>query len=588
MNGRSLSYSIQVCIHRGLSSSGNVSCLSVPNKKAWRFSRPFFASVSPALRPTIDLEERKVARGTEVNHVRNDERHVGVGHAQPARERRGVLVDRDAGHHVSLPDVYAGAEGGRSEGSVYFVAEDRPAEHEVMRAPAVIGPVAVRGEGASEIRGGEDRHVVLHAHLREPAVERVHRSVRDRQLLAVLGEKEVVVVEAAEADQKYLPARPEIAPRVDDAGDDVELRGEVARGVGQGECRCRRQTGAQQLVRRDRSIRDHAELVLEQVCARADDEAAVGGRCARGAVKGAGNPRDRHRAARAHLILDDVLARKEHGVAARRNAGELDVRVLAGKQVADSAAPTELRALPERRLRLPHGLLVVVREELGRQRHRTAVVLRNGRRHYERPDVGDDCELALVPAGLERGQRRMEGELASSLGRDRAGGGGGELVARDRDRVPRREVLVVGRLVVRNERIGLVVSAVEEETHEGSVTRGGLSRGGADRGEVECERTGHPGHGHERSGLEELASGRTHGLLPYFCTRYSGDDSVKNTASRTRLWRAVAWLVVGIAIELTASRAIVLVAALIVPAVRNRLTRSIRRSALSASASSAV
>ncbi len=57
----------------------------------------------------------------------------------------------------------------------------------------------------------------------------------------------------------------------------------------------------------------------------------------------------------------------------------------------------------------------------------------------------------------------MEGELAPSLRRDRAGGGGGELIARDRDRVPRRKVLVVGRLVVRNERIGVVVSAVEEK-----------------------------------------------------------------------------------------------------------------------------
>src|SRR2546430_8271585 len=62
------------------------------------------------------------------------------------------------------------------------------------------------------------------------------------------------------------------------------------------------------------------------------------------------------------------------------------------------------------------------------------------------------------------------------------------------------------------------------------------------------------------------------GLLRYFCTRYSGDDNVKNTASRTRFWRAVAWLVVGIAIELTASRIIVLVAALMEPAVRNSLS----------------
>src|SRR5438309_10502592 len=110
------------------------------------------------------------------------------------------------------------------------MAEDRPAEHEGMRAPAVIGPVAVRGERASEIGRGEDRDVVLQAHLPEPAVERVHRGVRGRQLLAVLAEKEVVVVEAAEGDQEHLTVRPESAARGDDAGDDIELRGEVARG----------------------------------------------------------------------------------------------------------------------------------------------------------------------------------------------------------------------------------------------------------------------------------------------------------------------------------------------------------------------
>src|SRR2546422_11239804 len=123
--------------------------------------------------------------------------------------------------------------------------------------------------------------------------------------------------------------------------------------------------------------------------------------------------------------------------------------------------------------------------------------LRLGRGNHERPDVGDHCELALVPASLERGQRRMEGELAASLGRGRAGGGGGEVAARDRDGVPGRKVLVVGRLVVRNERIGLVVPAVEEKANDRPVARGGLRRGSADRGGVERERTGHPRHGHE-------------------------------------------------------------------------------------------
>src|SRR3977135_1007243 len=48
------------------------------------------------------------------------------------------------------------------------------------------------------------------------------------------------------------------------------------------------------------------------------------GRAARGAGAVPEIPRDRPGPARAHRILDDVLAREEHGVAARRNAGELD------------------------------------------------------------------------------------------------------------------------------------------------------------------------------------------------------------------------------------------------------------------------
>src|SRR5437879_22442 len=145
--GRSLAQSIQICIDRESGSGAT--------KEKGLEIQAFFASVSAGAAPDgRSLEEGEVARDTEVHHVRNDERHVSVAHAQPARERRGVLVDRDARHRVSLPDVDVGAEGGRSEGSVYFVAENRPAEREVMRAPAVIGPVAVRANVASGIGGG--------------------------------------------------------------------------------------------------------------------------------------------------------------------------------------------------------------------------------------------------------------------------------------------------------------------------------------------------------------------------------------------------------------------------------------------------
>ena len=163
------------------------------------------------------------------------------------------------------------------ERSVHVAALDRAAKHEVMRAPAVVGPVAVRGERAPEIRSGEERHVVVHVHLHEPGVEIVHRGVDLRELLVVLREEDIVVVEAADAHQEHLAARPDArrGTRGDDTGHYVELRGKAAV-RGDGKCGCRRQGSAQLLVRCDGAIRDHAQFVLDEVWARAGDQALVG------------------------------------------------------------------------------------------------------------------------------------------------------------------------------------------------------------------------------------------------------------------------------------------------------------------------
>ena len=119
---------------------------------------------------------------------------------------------------------------------------------------------------------------------------------------------------------------------------------------------------------------------------------------------------DAHRAARAHLVLQRIAARDEHRVARRGNAGEQRVGGVARhRDVAEPAAPTHRRTFGA--VRLPHRLLVVVREQLGRQRIRHAIralVLRERGRLDQRPDVELHGETARVPEGLESRELRRQ------------------------------------------------------------------------------------------------------------------------------------------------------------------------------------
>ena len=78
------------------------------------------------------------------------------------------------------------------------------------------------------------------------------------------------------------------------------------------------------------------------------------------------------------------------------------VRIARQRDVAEPAAPAHRRAFGA--VRLPHGLLVVVREQFRRQRIRDAIgalVLRQRRRLDQRPDVELHREPARIPDGLQ-------------------------------------------------------------------------------------------------------------------------------------------------------------------------------------------
>ena len=70
--------------------------------------------------------------------------------------------------------VGGGAGVARADGrwrAVEGLALDRTPDHEVVTAPAMIGPVAVGGQRAAKVRGGEGRDLVGHTQIRRRSVE---------------------------------------------------------------------------------------------------------------------------------------------------------------------------------------------------------------------------------------------------------------------------------------------------------------------------------------------------------------------------------------------------------------------------------
>ena len=113
----------------------------------------------------------------EVADVRQDARQFGRAAAEPARQRRGELIDRGRRQQPALPHLVVGLDRHMRRGAVELPAIDRAAHHEVVAAPAVVGAVGVRAQRAAEVRRGEGGDLVGHAQLDRRRIERAHRIV---------------------------------------------------------------------------------------------------------------------------------------------------------------------------------------------------------------------------------------------------------------------------------------------------------------------------------------------------------------------------------------------------------------------------
>ena len=191
--------------------------------------------------------------------------------------------------------------------------------------------------------------------------------------------------------------------------------------------------------------------------------------------------------------------------------GEGGVAVARCKQVAHAAAPAGGGAFG--RGRLPVGLLVVVRKQLGRQRHRACLVLRQRGGLHQRADVQQHRHLSGVEQGRERVQARRQRILPAARQRGaRLQQVGREHAAVDAQVAAQRILRVVAGLVVGHQRIGVVVAAEQEDAHQRLVVRGGLGRCLAHGRQRQGPGRGAARDGQRRGALQEDAARSVVGL----------------------------------------------------------------------------
>ena len=111
-------------------------------------------------RQTSTLTEDSEIRMSESSDVRQHSRQVRIAHAEPCRQRRGEFIHGCRRNPAALPGIVGTIDREGRESSKQSTALDGAAEDELMAAPAMIGARAVRGEGATKIRGGESSHIL--------------------------------------------------------------------------------------------------------------------------------------------------------------------------------------------------------------------------------------------------------------------------------------------------------------------------------------------------------------------------------------------------------------------------------------------
>ncbi len=137
-----------------------------------------------------------------------------------------MLIDRARRQQAPAADLVGRIERDRRRGAVETSATDRAAQHQMVRAPAMVRPVAVRGQRATEIGGGEGGHLVRDTQLHGRAIKSVEREIELTHKPRMIDHLRVVGVVAAHRDHEDLPPHPQRAACRDDARDHAELAGE--------------------------------------------------------------------------------------------------------------------------------------------------------------------------------------------------------------------------------------------------------------------------------------------------------------------------------------------------------------------------
>jgi hypothetical protein len=129
---------------------------------------------------SLRAHEAKIGVGAEVSKIREYLLYLAIGETEPAREGSCVLVDGSGGYEAASSDVVCLVRTDDGILAIHIVALDSAADNEVMTAPAVVGAVAVAGEGAAEVGGSEGGDLVAET-------RGLHESIEVLESLTELG-----------------------------------------------------------------------------------------------------------------------------------------------------------------------------------------------------------------------------------------------------------------------------------------------------------------------------------------------------------------------------------------------------------------
>jgi hypothetical protein len=134
---------------------------------------------------TSRIHEPKVALGRiKVRQAREHIAELAVSHAEPACQGGAHLVNGHLGQQAAVAELVGAAvevvvvgvlAAQHGEGAVNIATLDRAAHHEMVGTPAVVGAVAIAGEGAAEVARGEGGYLVLRTHRGQGGVEVTQR-----------------------------------------------------------------------------------------------------------------------------------------------------------------------------------------------------------------------------------------------------------------------------------------------------------------------------------------------------------------------------------------------------------------------------